>query len=338
MQPRRFVLTALDPEYGHPSFETLIVIERPEELRTLLNLSAEEDPGLEMSYRLEAHEAAAIVRHFGVQFASLDRETYLHPWRTLREVPYLVHTGFELALMVDGRKQLTHMMEVYPPEKHFGEDRFDRCVAAGILHKEVELELFPESHERKDGSVLKGMRTVYYTRRGEEWRVQAFRLIRMASGRSGWNEHYERLEGMLFGYEAWQVDWWIDDLRRRNKVFGTIVVWMAVDATTLSGIEFAACRAVSRPTANVRLVFSLDEPPDEGELGSLMEAAEAVALVKFRAKARHFLELIGASAENKPFYELPPELIADLNRLIVGEIEVVARPGRRAVSGVAPGC
>lgn len=60
--------------------------------------------------------------------------------------------------------------------------------------------------------------------------------------------------------------------------------------------------------------------------------------MKFRAKARHFLELIGASAEYKSFYELPPERIADLNRLIVGEIEVVARPGGQTVSATAPGC
>jgi hypothetical protein len=132
---------------------------------------------------------------------------------------------------------------------------------------------------------------------------------------------------MLFGYEDWQNDWWIEDMRRRNAVFGTMIVWMAVDEQTLSGIEFAACRAVSRPAADVRLICSFDEPPDEGELGSLMGAAEADALVKFRAKARHLLELIGASAEHKPFYELPPERIADLNRLIVGEIEIVVRPG-----------
>lgn len=203
---------------------------------------------------------------------------YLHSWSEPSEVPYLVHTGYELALMVDGRKQLTQMMEMYPPEKHPGEDRFDRCVSAGILHKEVDLELLAEPHQRKDGSVLKGMRTVYYTRRGEEWRIEAFKLIRKASAKSGWNEHYERLEGMLFGYEDWQNDWWIEDLRRRNAVFGTMIAWMAVDAPTLSGIEFAACRALPRPTGNVKLVFSFDERPGDREPGSLMDAPEAVAL------------------------------------------------------------
>ena len=33
MQSRRFIQQALDPEYGHPAFETMFVVERPEELR-----------------------------------------------------------------------------------------------------------------------------------------------------------------------------------------------------------------------------------------------------------------------------------------------------------------
>jgi len=48
MQSRRFILQALDPEYGHPAFETMLVVERPEELRTLLGAAADDDPDLEM--------------------------------------------------------------------------------------------------------------------------------------------------------------------------------------------------------------------------------------------------------------------------------------------------
>lgn len=323
MQPRQFVLTAIDPDYGNPSFEALFVVERPDELRTLLDLSADQDPGLEMTYRLDSQDVRAVTRQFGIEFAS--GEAYLHPWSAPSEVPYLIHTGYELALMVDGRKQLTRMVEVYPPDKHIDEDRFDRCVATGILHKEVDLEPFSEPHRRKDGSVLEGVRTVHYTRLGEEWRIQASRLIHKASAKSGWNEHYERLEGMLFGYEDWQNDWWIEDLRRRNTVFGTMLVWMTVDEQALSGIEFSAYRALPRPKGNVRLVFSFEEPLDDRKARGLAHTAEFPTAVKFRAKARGLLELVGASATEKPFYELPPERIADLNRLIVGEIEVDTR-------------
>ena len=48
MQSHRFILQAFDPEYGHPAFETMFVVERLEELRPLLGTAADEDPELEM--------------------------------------------------------------------------------------------------------------------------------------------------------------------------------------------------------------------------------------------------------------------------------------------------
>jgi hypothetical protein len=41
-----------------------------------------------------------------------------------------------------------------------------------------------------------------------------------ASRKSGWNENFERLEGMMFGYEDWQNDWWIEDLRKMRTAVG----------------------------------------------------------------------------------------------------------------------
>ena len=45
------------------------------------------------------------------------------------------------------------------------------------------------------------MRTVYYTPKGEEWRIPAYKLVWQAALQSRWNEHFERMQGMLFGYE-----------------------------------------------------------------------------------------------------------------------------------------
>ena len=131
--------------------------------------------------------------------------------------------------MIDGRKQFARMGgEYYPPNCHFDESLFDRCVAQGLLHKEVELEEFDEPLRLKDGRVFDGFRTVYYTRKGEEWRIPAWKLISKASRKSGWNENFERLEGMLFGYEDWQNDWWIEDLRKRGLQWGTALLYLAV--------------------------------------------------------------------------------------------------------------
>lgn len=215
-QLRRFVLSALDADHGSPVFETMFVVERAEELRELLGASAVDDPELEGVYVLDPAELATICTRFSVTFDPQNREVRLEPWRSLREVPYLVHTGYELPLLLEGRKQLAQMYYEYPPERHPEEDFFDRYVAQGVLHKEVELEPFTKPIRGKFGQTYEGVRTAYYTPKGEEWRIEAWKLISKAAQKSGWNEGFERLKGILFGYEDWQNDWWIENIRKRD--------------------------------------------------------------------------------------------------------------------------
>jgi hypothetical protein len=62
--------------------------------------------------------------------------------KSLRELPYLAHTGYELVLMLDGRKKLANMYFEYPPHRHPHEDQFDR--KAGLF-----LKLTANPQERK---------------------------------------------------------------------------------------------------------------------------------------------------------------------------------------------
>jgi hypothetical protein len=214
--PRRFILQALDPDYGSPVLEALFTVSTLEELRALLGNHADDDPELRRGYFLEPAEWAAIVERFGVAFDPDGRTTRLDSWHPLREVPYLIHTGYELPLLLDGRKQFARMGDAYPPDVHFDEEYFDRYVAERRIHKEVVIEPFDAPLRTKDGRIFNGHRTVYYTRRGEEWRIAAFKLIQTAAAKAGWNEIFERLEGMLYGYEEWQIDWWIARHRERS--------------------------------------------------------------------------------------------------------------------------
>ena len=93
MQPRRFILQAFDPDYGHPAFETMFLVERPEQLRALLGTAANEDPELAMVYTLDAGDLDAINRHFGLAFDPGERVTRLAKWTGIREPPYLVAHG-----------------------------------------------------------------------------------------------------------------------------------------------------------------------------------------------------------------------------------------------------
>jgi len=331
MQSRHFILQALDPEYGHPAFETMLIVERPEELRALLGAAADEDRDLEMWYSLDPADVAAINGHFGLRFDPEGRKTSLYKWTQSREAPYLVHTNYELVLMIEGRKQFARMGgDYYPPDRYEGEDRFDRYAAQGLLHKEVDLEKFTEPLRLKDGRRVEGLRTVYYTRKGEEWRIPAWKLISKASRKSGWNENFERLEGMLFGYEDWQNDWWIENIRERGLKWGSLLVYLAVTASDLARIEDAGYRALPRPACGLKLVFSMWRETDDEEPRRLMEATDAVALVRFRVKVRPFLDLV--SEKQASVHELPPDRIKYLNRLIVGDIEIATRRGAGCLS------
>jgi hypothetical protein len=225
----RFVLQALDPDHGSPVLEALFSASEVENLRTLL-ADAANDPALERGYYLDTAELTAINERFGTAFDPEGREVLLAPWHSIRDVPYLIHTSYELPLLLEGRKQLAYFSEAYPPSHHWNEEKFDRYVAEGALHREVVVEPFEQTICREDGKVIEGLRTVYYTRKGEEWRIPAMKLVWDAAAKSGWSPDFERLQGMLFGYEDWQNDWWINDLRKRGRKFGIAVHRATQDA------------------------------------------------------------------------------------------------------------
>jgi hypothetical protein len=322
MQPHRFILQAFDPDYGHPAFEMMFVVERLEELQVLLGAAAGEDPELEMVYTLDPGDLDAINHRFGLVFDPGGRVSRLTKWTSNREPPYLVHTGFELVLMIDGRKPFTRVDDSYPPHQHYDEDLFDRHVALGILHKEVQLEPFAEPVRYRDDRISEGLRTVYYTLKGEEWRIPAWKLVSEASRKSGWNEHFERLEGMLLGYDEWQNDWWFSDIRRRNIRWGALSLHLAVKEDELTAIDDAGYRALPLCKRPLRLLSAMGEEVGEEALRGLLAEDGTAAVVRFSVKAWRFLDEL-ASDRHARLHALPGERAKDLNRLMVDEIEVV---------------
>ena len=215
-EPRRFILQALDPDHGSPVLEALFRVSQLEDLRPLVSECGEDDPELEGACTLQADEVTAITSRFGVSFDPEGRETRLCSWDWWREMPYLSHNGYELPLLLEGRKPFARMSQCYPPENHFNEDRFDHYVEQGLIHKEVVVEPFAEPY-RVNGRVYEGQRIVYYTRKGEEWRIPASKLLWSAALKTRWSDDFERMEVMLFGYEDWQCDWWIAHRRARRQ-------------------------------------------------------------------------------------------------------------------------
>jgi hypothetical protein len=325
-QSHHFIIEAFDRDLWCPVAQTLFQVDDLARLRTILALTADKDPDLEWTYHLDDDELAAVVAGFAArfersQFGSADLTIGLFRWRGLFEVPYLVHTGYELPLLLEGRKKIARFSHEYPPETFEGEHRFDHWVDQGVLHREEVIEPFDEPIK----SFL-GLRTVYYTPKGEEWRIPALRLVVQASGKSGgWNEHFERLEGMLFGYEDWQNDWWINE-GVQGGGFGGIPLYCAVTRAGLAWIEAAGFRALP-PIEGPALVTNSYRRPCEADLAaSMLENPDHVAVIRFNVMGRHLFDFIDLPSGGP--WHIPAEQIAELNRHLRGDIEIVAHRSR----------
>jgi hypothetical protein len=326
-EPRQFVLQARD--HGCPVFEARFPVAGLDDLRALIGIDRDDDPELEGPYTLDAAKTAAVTARFGVAFDPEGREAHLWPWGdnwdSMRHFPYLIHGGYELPLLLEGKKQLADMSHAYPPHRHFNEDKFDRYVTEGILHKEVVHEPFDdrlEPYRIKDGRAFEGMRRVYYARKGEDWRIPAYRLLWDASSKSGWSEDFERMLGMLLGYEQWQNDWWIANLRKGRYRFGCFSLYRAVSAEDLAWIDAAGYRALPPTNGTALVVSSLWDPPDDDAAQRMMESTGADALVHLNVRTLPFLDLV--KGHSGPDHTIPAAHVRDLNRNIEGTIEVVA--------------
>ena len=189
-----------------------------------------------------------------------------------------------------------------------GEDRFDHWVSEGLLHKEEVLEPFDPPTKR-----WAGHRTVYYTPKGEEWRIAASKLIWGQFGKTGWwNETLERLEGLLFGYEDWQNDWWIEHITARGGGFRGVPLCCAVSSAELTWIELAGYRALPSIDGHSLDIASYD-PDAEVEMRAFMNSKpSSVALVRFNVPGRHLLSIFDFWSGG--LWEVPADRVPELNR------------------------
>jgi hypothetical protein len=293
-------------------------------LRSVLGQQVSDDAELQHQYVLDEDELAAVVTRFNVgfdpgQLSSKDLDIFLFRRRLLADTPYLVHTGYELPLLLDGRKKLARMSDGYPPQTFEGEDRFDRSIAQGLLHKEEVLQPFDPPTKR-----WAGVRTIYYTPKGEEWRISASKFIWGEFGKTGeWNETIERLEGILFGYGDWQNDWWMEYIIARGGSFSGLSLCCAVTAGGLASIESAGFRALPPVDGSTMRTIEFD-PDNKVEMRAFMsEEAASVALVRFNVLGRHLMDIFDLRRGGP--WEVPSDRIPELNRHLRGSLIIAAR-------------
>jgi hypothetical protein len=323
LRSNHFILQAFDCELCCPIAQTLFRVADIEALRAILGEDADQDPELRNGYYPDDDQLAKLVARFGVkfdrsEFKSADLVVELFRWNPLCEAPYLIHTRYELPLLLDGRKKLARMSNGYPPMTFDGEDRFDRWVAEGLLHREEVLEPFDSAVRGYLGS-----RTVYYTPKGEEWRIPASKLIWEASSKSGgWNEYFERLEGMLFGYEDWQNDWWID-IGLQGGGFGGVTFCCPITSAGLAWIEAAGFRALPPVEGPALVIASYDMDAADDFYAWMLENPDHAAMVRFNVLGRHLWDFI--DLQHGGPWHVQADRIGELNRHLRGSVTIVTR-------------
>jgi hypothetical protein len=211
-EPQRFVFQGFDPETGSVSVERRVFIDDVDAVRLIIGDDADDDPELRHSYQPEPAELAAIGALCKPPVVPDVMFTRIGRWSPLNDVPYLVHTGFELPLMLDGRKPLAVFGDGYP-SVWFDEylAPFEPFIRAGrIVRRVIDTPMPRLKTMRPD---LDGMRDVYFALPGKEWRIDAYIEMREAARQSSWDANFERRQGALLGYEDWQNDWWLEHRR-----------------------------------------------------------------------------------------------------------------------------
>ncbi|MBB4100217.1 hypothetical protein [Sphingomonas kyeonggiensis] len=155
-------------------------------------------------FELDADGIALANELFGLSIDVDYEYVDLYSWSAADGFPYRVHSNRELPLMLAGQKPLSVFIERCPAtegEVETPENLFERYVAEGILIKREYCE--PIATMRP---AYFGIRVVLYALKGEEWRLDAYILVRGLARKLGWSEPLTRLEGTLLGYSEWQND------------------------------------------------------------------------------------------------------------------------------------
>lgn len=212
-----FVFQAFDQITQTVCAEWRVQIDDQDQLRSILAPESEDDPALE--YRYDGLSRTDICRIGKLCLPPIVPDSIFtaicRPFLASDGTPYLIHTNFELPLMLEGRKPLAVFGDGYPSE-WFDEflAPFEPFVASGQLVRRIIDTPMPHLKQRRPD--LEGMRDVFFAIPGEEWRIDAY-IDKIKNRTADWDDDLERLQGSLLGYEDWQNDWWIEQrVKRRN--------------------------------------------------------------------------------------------------------------------------
>jgi len=192
MATETFILKFLSPETGCSAHELKFRAE-VELVASILEVDAETLAS--HLYPVDPDKLSALAMLRGYAFPVWEGEIWLDTSRWLDGVPYLVHTNFELPLMLDGRKPFAW----FSGEKDWLDEwlrYFTPYVENGTIICRR------QTRSAKSLTLVE----VLFALPGEEWRFTAYDVL--MKERRPWTDDMERRLGMLLGYVEEQRDWW----------------------------------------------------------------------------------------------------------------------------------
>jgi len=118
--------------------------------------------------------------------------------------------------MLAGEKHLSYFFfEVGTERAVFPEDQFDHHVTSGFLVKGEQIRRFISPENGEDTSA----RDILYATVDEAWRIPAMRMIQDVYRRMGpgWRPDLERVIGALLGYDARDVEAFVERLATPHR-------------------------------------------------------------------------------------------------------------------------
>ena len=316
-----FILSALDPDLDCPWLQIRFETDDFEKLCQCAVIDLERDPQLDRGYLLAPAEVAAVCKAFEIEFEHASREAFLRKHTGHGDdIPYLIHTGYELALMVQGRKPYAFIeFDSANAPSVTRKTRFDAYVTKGVLRAHEEIFDVGGQPGRRIGQT-------FYAVAGEEWRIPAAEFIRQNINSHGDGyENRERLQGALLGYERWQNDWWIDHLAKSGLTLYGAPLICKIDRSQHDWLAHAGFRALPPFGAST---FTLHSPQslDEQTMERAMEEDPHIeAFVQFNVGLRHLMH--AADFRTAGPYEIPTSLIPTINQNLSRAVRVlIQRP------------
>ena len=216
---RRFVFEAIDDTTECVVSDVTFDVDDVQELYRIVGTNAAEiDSGAE--YELEPQQVNQLKARYNIAFEPATGTVLIRNWHALDDLPYKIHTGRELALMLEGKKPLAYFSGQYPPNpevEEIPERLFDPHVEDGRFVKR-EYVMFADNCGPSLRSNGLCMRIVMYALPEQEWRIDAMLLVLETAAKCGWSEGFERMQGSLLGYENWQNDIYIERIFRSTSV------------------------------------------------------------------------------------------------------------------------